>query len=127
MATVVIYDSLTSTLPANEWGGYFISSELPAGDRPTGLGISIVPASTPAPGWNLAGWACIEYERESVRWTCGLTSVGLFPDVAGIPYSSLNDDGVVRSTGRIVGFRGVRWNIHRWIGPCRVRVVRFTA
>lgn len=126
MATVVIYDSGSTPLPANEWGGFFLASELPAGDRPVEVGLSIVPVSGPKDGWNLAGWACIEHERESFRWCCPMTAVGLLPQNTSLPYTALAADGVTRATGRIQGFRGVRWNIHRWVGPCRVRVVRFT-
>jgi hypothetical protein len=126
MATVTLYDSVTSDVPANVWGGYFISTELPMSSRPDHLGISIVPAVAPQPGWNVAAWACTEFERESTRWCCGMTAVGLYPDIAGLPYTVLDDAGVTRSSGRIQGFRGVRWSIERWVGPCRVRVVRFT-
>ena len=126
MATVTLYDSVTSDVPANVWGGFFITTELPTGERPVEVGISIVPATAPQPGWNVAGWACIEFERESTRWCCGMTAIGLTPDIAGLPYAALLDSGVTRATGRIQGFRGVRWNIERWVGPSRVRIVRFT-
>lgn len=126
MAVVTLYDSVTFDLPANEWGGYFIVSELGTVDRPREVGISMEPAGDPGAGWNLAGWACIEYEVDSVRWTAGLTPVGLGPAETTVPYAALVTDSIPRATGRLVGFRGVRWNIHRWVGPCRIRIIGVT-
>lgn len=125
MASTVVYDSGAGGLPANEWGAYSVSVEPIVSVRPREVAISLEPLNTPEPGWNLAGWACLEHEQDSFRYNCSLTAVGLLPAISGLPYSVLTVDGVTRASGNIVGFRAVRWNIHRWIGPCRVRVLFF--
>jgi hypothetical protein len=123
MTTTIPYDSGATGVPANEWGRYAVTSN--PTQAPQEVMISIIPLVTPQDGWNLAGWAALEIERDGVRNICELTPVGLAPSLSGISYYILNADGVLRSGGAISGFRAVRWNIHRWIGQCRVRVAFF--
>lgn len=122
MATFLVFDSGVDGSPAGEWGNFSVSDDLPAGERPREVLISIVPLVPPSPTWNTAGWASIQVLEQGLRLNAKLTAVSLAPTLSGLPFTLLDSDGFVRSSGRLAGFRAVQWSIHDWVGRARVRI-----
>jgi len=121
MAMSLVYDSGSGGEDSGVWAGYFVSVD--PTPRPLDVLVSVVPLTTPQPRWNLAGWACVGTLRESTRVNSQLTAIPLIPDVSGLPYTLLNLSGLELSSGRVLNFRTVRWNLNEWLGKCRVKVI----
>jgi hypothetical protein len=134
MPVVQAYDSgSTPSLPADVWNTYRIGSAPATG--PLRILIEITLDSTPDPNWNLWGWACVEVLSQSIQPVLmapvGIQSPGAAPPSTGstrrvgIPQELPRTPGLL-PTDRETAFRAVHWNINRWCGVHRARVLFMT-
>lgn len=130
MAVVTAYDSgITTLLAADTWHRFRVGSEV--SPVPFYILMVIELEKTPNPAYNLAGYCCMEYASQG-RTMMGVQSA--IPAIVNTPIGTGNpryalepvlvqnligSDETIRNTK----FRGVAWQVNRWIGKHRARVL----
>lgn len=123
MPVITAYDSGDTPLEPDTWLSYRVLSA-PA-TAPLSIGLSIRPTVPPVDTWNLLGWAMVEVNQQGQILLGPQTAVATAKPVEEA--IQLIDVLEFKGTGaRMNGFRGVHWNINRWVGTYRARVVFIT-
>lgn len=118
MAVLMVYDSgTTDFLSPDIWQSYRRGADPIT--APLFITIQILPVTIPPATWNLYGYAMVEATRQSQAILSSQTPVSSARDSTGVT-TLLDVTGLVGGAARLSGFRGVWWNINRWIGPYRV-------
>jgi len=118
MAVIQVYDSGAGGLPADIWCQYrFTGAPAYSVIR---VGIQVTPLEAPRDEWNLLGYACIENLDQGVVVIGPQTPIPSI--VVGGGATTYLYRAEMKPTGHnnMVEFRGVHWNINRWVGQCRV-------
>lgn len=120
MAVLMVYDSGTSDfLSPDIWQSYRRSADPVT--SPLFITLQILPVTNPPATWNLYGYAMVEAIRQSQAILLSQTPISSARDSTGVT-TLLDVEALIGGGSRVSGFRGVWWNVNRWIGPYRAIV-----